>query len=82
MTGDPIEAAVEAAILRVVDRLYDVAGPRAYSVKEVAARLGVSSRTVYRLIERGHLAIVPHVAPPRIAAVELDRFIAAGRVAS
>lgn len=59
------------------DVLSDLDGPRAYSVAEVAERLSVSQRTVYRLIEDGYLHRLPHVSLPRIAKPELEAFIAA-----
>jgi excisionase family DNA binding protein len=61
----------------VVDRLVEVGGPRAYSVVQVADRLGLSESTVRQLIRDGHLATVPHLNPIRIAASTLGDFFSA-----
>jgi excisionase family DNA binding protein len=80
---DALERAVADALANtlpaVVDRLAGTAGPRAYSVTQVAERLGVSDQTVYRLIGAGHLATVPHLNPQRVAAAALDEFLAGKR---
>jgi len=76
---DAIEQALADALAHslpdVVDRLAATAGPRAYSVEQVADRLDVSVQTVYRLIAAGHLATVPHLKPARVAASALDDFL-------
>jgi excisionase family DNA binding protein len=59
----------------VVDRLAEVGGPRAYSVAQVADRLGLSEMTVRRLIADGHLPTVPHLNPQRVAASALAEFL-------
>lgn len=80
---DAIERAVADALANtlpgVVDQLATIGGPRAYSISHVAERLEVSDQTVYRLIHDGHLATVPHLNPARIAATELDDFLAGKR---
>jgi excisionase family DNA binding protein len=80
---DAIEAAVAVALANtlpgVVDQLAESAGPRAYSVTQVAERLEVSESTVRRLIADGHLAVVPHLSPVRVAAIALDEFLAGKR---
>lgn len=51
----------------------------AYSADEAGAILGVSAWTVYRLVERGDLAKVPHLGKRvLIAGRELERFAAQG----
>ena len=60
-------------------RRITVVGDHLLSVREVAARLGVSTATVYKLCERGEL---PHVRVSnaiRIAPADLVDFIARGR---
>jgi excisionase family DNA binding protein len=86
MTVGPLDALEQAladalahTLPGVVDRLAGLAGPRAYSVAQVAERLDVSDKTVYRLIGAGHLPTVPHLNPARIAAVALDEFLAGKR---
>ncbi|HEY2301812.1 MAG TPA: helix-turn-helix domain-containing protein [Acidimicrobiales bacterium] len=86
MTAGPLDAieravadAVTHALPGVVDRLAEIGGPRAYSVHQVAERLEVSDNTVYRLISEGHLSTVPHLNPARVAATELDEFLAGKR---
>lgn len=50
-----------------------------YTADEAAQVLGVSPWTVYRLIERGDLAKIPHLGRAvRVARVELERFAAEG----
>ena len=71
-----IGAAVADAVSGALEDLAAVAGPRAYSVTEVAERLDVSPQTVYRLIADGHLAAVPHLRPTRIAGTALEAFLA------
>jgi excisionase family DNA binding protein len=68
--------ALTFALPAAVDRLAANAGPRAYSVAEVAERLDVSETTVRRLIDAGHLPTVPHLNPKRIAMAALDQFMA------
>jgi len=49
------------------------------SVRQIAKRLGMCSRTVYEFVERGEL---PHVRVSnaiRVAPADLDRFIAERR---
>lgn len=83
MTAGPLEDAIEQAIAEalsrslpgVVNQLAAIAGPRAYSVVEVAERLGLSETTVRRLIQDGHLDTVPHLSPTRVAASTLDAFL-------
>lgn len=74
-----IADALAAALPGVVDQLAETAGPRAYTVSQVAERLGVSVDTVRRLIRRGHLAAVPHLSPTRVAGAALDEFLAGKR---
>lgn len=51
----------------------------AFSVEEAAESLGVSAWTVYRLVENGHLARIPHMGRRvLIARIELERFAAQG----
>jgi excisionase family DNA binding protein len=73
--------ALEMAVVEVVERAVEEAierdGPRAFSVVEVADRLGVSEQHVRNLIARGQLRRVPHLDPIRIAAAELVRFLGA-----
>jgi len=76
-TGDLIERAVGNALAAAVERVAATSGPRAYSVEQVANLLGVSRRTVYRLISDGKLPAVPHLTPLRIAASTLDDFLRA-----
>lgn len=83
MTGGPLEEALGQAVTEalrealpgVVDALYQAGGPRAYSVAEVARRLGISDGVVYRLIHEGHLPTVPHLNPMRVAARALEEFL-------
>ena len=49
------------------------------SVRQVAARLGVSTATVYALCEKGALAHVRVSNAIRVAPADLDQFIADGR---
>jgi hypothetical protein len=78
-TADPIGRAVADALVRVlpgvVDQLAGTLGPRAYSVAEVADRLGVSKQTVYNLIRAGRLDTIPHLPMTRVAARALDAFL-------
>jgi excisionase family DNA binding protein len=46
-----------------------------YSVKEVAAILGVTSTTVYRLIARRKLKALAGIRHKRIPDSEVDRFL-------
>lgn len=51
----------------------------AFSARESADILGISEWSVYRLVERGDLAKVPHLGKRvLIARVELERFAAEG----
>lgn len=51
----------------------------AFTVDEAASFLGVSRWSVYRLVDAGVLAKVPHLGRSvRIARIELERFAAAG----
>ena len=52
-------------------------GSRLLSVGEVAARLGVSTATVYKLVERGTLGHVRVSNAIRVDARALEQFIAA-----
>jgi excisionase family DNA binding protein len=80
---DAIEQAVADALTNslpgVVDRLSEIGGPRAYSVTQVADRLGLSASTIWKLIRDGHLPTVPHLNPTRVAAAALDEFLAGKR---
>ena len=73
--ADALEAYLVDAIQRAVGEVVERSGPRAYSVQEVAARLGISDEGVRRLIIRGHLPTVPHLSPRRISAAALDAFL-------
>jgi excisionase family DNA binding protein len=76
---DTLARALADALADAVADAYDrlpPAGPRAYSVAEVAERLDVSDSTVRRLIATGHLATVAHLHPVRVAAATLDEFLA------
>ena len=77
---DAIERAVADALVNtlpgVLDRLAELGGPRAYSVHEVAVRLGLSDQQVYRLINADLLPTVPHVSPQRVADSALEAFLA------
>ena len=66
---------VTKAFDQAIERAADLVEPRAYSIVEVAERLGVSDQTVYRLITAGHLRVVPHLKPARIAASTLLDFL-------
>ena len=83
---DAIERAVADALANtlpgVVERLAATAGPRAYSVAQVAERLGVSDQAVYRLIQAGHIWVVPHLNPKKIAASTLEAFLTRKDVAA
>ena len=46
-----------------------------YSIKDVAKMLSVSTKTVYRLINQGKLAMVKIGRSTRIDEVELDNFL-------
>ncbi|MCX6873781.1 MAG: helix-turn-helix domain-containing protein [Verrucomicrobia bacterium] len=48
---------------------------QAYSVKEVADMLGVTSKSVYRLLDRNLLRSLQAVRPHRIPRKELERFL-------
>lgn len=50
----------------------------AYTVNEAARALGASSRTVYRLIERGDLRVIRLGISVRIPEDELRRFLSDG----
>lgn len=50
----------------------------AVSAREAAEMLGVSKDSIYRLIDAGHLARVPHLTVVRIAVSELHRFAEGG----
>lgn len=80
---DRIEQAIADALANalpgVVDQLAATAGPRAYSVRQVSERLGVSEATVYRLVKAGAIPAVPHLPTIRIAASALDEFLAGKR---
>ena len=89
MTAGPLDAieravadALTNALPGVVDQLAAIAGPRAYSVTQVAERLEVSEQTVYRLIAAGHLRTVPYLSPQRISAGALDEFLSRKEIAS
>jgi excisionase family DNA binding protein len=82
MTAGPLDALEQAVaealantLPAVVDRLAAQAGPRAYSVAQVAERLDLSETTIRKLIRDGHLRTVPHLNPQRIAATALDEFL-------
>jgi excisionase family DNA binding protein len=82
MTAGPVDMieraiadALRNALPGVVDELASIGGPRAYSVAQVAQRLDVSEATVYRLIEAGRLATVPHLSPTRIASSVLAEYL-------
>jgi excisionase family DNA binding protein len=82
MTAGPLDAieraladALTATLPGVVERLASNGGPRAFSIHQVALRLEVSDKTVYRLIADGHLPTVPHLNPQRIAAGALEEFL-------
>jgi excisionase family DNA binding protein len=47
----------------------------AYTVNETAEMLGLSTKTVYRLIERGLLKSVGALRHKRITRAEIDRFL-------
>ncbi len=84
MTGDgllerAVADALAAALPAAVDRIAAQTGPRAYSVAQVAERLGLSHQTIYKLIRDGHLPTVPHLNPQRVAARALDEFLAGRR---
>jgi hypothetical protein len=77
---DAIERAIADAICEVLpgllDRLAELAGPRAYAVPEVAKRLDLAESTIYKLISDGVLPTVPHLPAKRIASRALDDFMA------
>lgn len=51
----------------------------AFSAEEAGEIIGVSRWTIYRLIESGHLAKLPHLGKKvRIAGVEIQRFASLG----
>lgn len=51
----------------------------AFSVDEAADVLGLSTWSVYRLVERGDLGRIPHTGRRvLIARIELERFAASG----
>jgi excisionase family DNA binding protein len=51
----------------------------AHSVDEAAEMLGISRWSVYRLVESGDLAKIPHLGRRvQVARVELERFAAQG----
>ncbi len=54
------------------------AEPEFYTVKEVADRLRVSLRSVYRLIERGELKALRIGDTYRVSAESLNTFIRSG----
>jgi len=58
--------------------LYAVPGGRGHllAVREVAARLGVCTATVYKLVERGELAHVRVSNAIRIAPADLAAYLA------
>jgi len=62
-------------------RLYAVPGGRGHllAVREVAARLGVCTATVYALVERGELPHVRVSNAVRVVPADLEAFVAAGR---
>ena len=74
--GRAVADALLIALPGVVDQLAASAGPRAYSVADVADRLDVSTSTVYRLIRDGRLPTVPNLTPPRISAAALVDYLA------
>jgi hypothetical protein len=78
--ADPIGRAIADTLRDVLPlvaaELADSGGPRAYSVTQVADRLGVSEPTVRRLIRSGRLATVPHLSPPRVSGATLADFLA------
>lgn len=74
-TTDALGELVTDALERATARLLDQAGPRAYGPVEVAARLGISRRSVYRLIQDGRLPIVPHLPEYRVSAEALSAFM-------
>jgi excisionase family DNA binding protein len=79
--ADALERAVADALANtlptVVADLAAVAGPRAYSVREVAERLDVAENTVYKLIRAGRLRTVPHLNPARVSSAALLEFLEA-----
>jgi excisionase family DNA binding protein len=53
----------------------------AFSVAESAEILGCSENHVYRMVDAGHLARIPHMGRRvLIARIELERFTAQGRL--
>jgi excisionase family DNA binding protein len=52
------------------------------SVRQVAARLGVSTRIVYRLAERGELAHLRISNAIRVSPADLEAFLASKRKGS
>lgn len=71
-----LTGALSAQLPVVLERLADMGGPRAYSVAQVAERLGVSDSTIYTLIHDGRLRTVPHLSPYRISVKALAEFLA------
>jgi excisionase family DNA binding protein len=72
---DTIERAIVEAIKGAACELASRSGPRAYSVDEVADRLGVSHSTVRRLIDDGQLRKVPNLSPTRVSATALAEYL-------
>lgn len=60
-------------------RSVDGGADRLLTVREVAERLGVSTATVYKLVERGELAHVRVSNAIRFTRGDLERFLEAGR---
>ena len=63
-------------------RVIDGGRDRLLNVREVAARLGVSTATVYKLVNGGYLAHVRVANAIRVAPAVLDEFIARGGASS
>jgi excisionase family DNA binding protein len=74
-TTAALDLVLTDALERATARLIEHAGPRAYGPAEVATRLGISRRSVYRLIQDGRLPIVPHLPEYRVSASALEAFM-------
>lgn len=66
---------MQSTILEISSDLSAAKFPLTYSVKETAAILGVSSVTVYRLLQRGTLTALPGLRTKRITRQSLQRYL-------
>jgi excisionase family DNA binding protein len=53
----------------------DPPGKRAFSVREIAGKLGVHTSSVYRLIYNGSLRTLPGLGRQLVSDVELERYL-------